>query len=650
MKKIISKITIIVSIALFWQSCSDFEDINKDHNAADRNSVLVEGLFNASVADAQLSWWNRDILFHRTWLWGARYTYRPIHGPQVLQDQNNYMTDYWGSLAQWIYNASQAIEIGEERIAAGVNASAATNNYVQMARVYRAYLFSEAADMFGPYPAKNGFKGKVAEYNSVEEIYSYIEDELKLAVSKFDENATIKNDAFDAFYAGDIKAWKKYANSLRLRCAMRFSNVGDVGKTRFENIVREVGDVSGFISENIDNASVAQSDIADLENPAGSIFALSYIGMEITSTLTNIGFGLGGISVREMAKHPGTSAYGLPDEALNNHLRSPNEYLGLYMPEVLPTKTNIESAGYLYDYIPSEIDPRILVNYHIPGHHDGLVNFYEKRDKDAEQEGKNYQEIEVPSGSGNKISTKYTFSSFTCGDLTGKGDVIRSFRIALGRLPAISKQYRGGNLRRVYFGAWETYFLLAEAAHYGWQTGRTAKEWYELGVKTSFEYHKIGLYADEYLQSESYNRIGTSAKFDHTTEISSTQLKRKVHSSKAEETITYNYPKGVHPTNNDVLSKIMTQKYIAQNPWQPFEVTNDYRRTGLPFFENPFLEGLLPFMPFYTDATKADIKNVYRRVRYPINLKTKNPAGYKQALQLLGGEDKPETPLIWQKK
>lgn len=651
MKKIISKIAITALVATLGQSCSDFEEINKDPNAADRNSVLVEGLFNAAVADAQLSWWNRDILFHRTWLWGARYTFRPIHGPQVLQDQNNYMTDYWGSMAQWINNASQAIEIGEERIATGVNVPATTNNYVQMARVYRAYLFSEVADMFGPYPAKKGFKGSVAEYDSVEDIYEYIESELKLAVSKFDENSAISNDAFDAFYGGNIKAWKKYANSLRLRCAMRFSNVGSVGKTRFENIIQEVGDISGFISENTDNASVAQSNIVDLQDPAGSIFALSYIGMEITSTLTNIGFGLGGISVTEMAQHPGTSAYGLPAVALANHLRSPNEYLGVYMPNDLPTKTNVESAGYLYDYIPSEIDPRILVNYHIPGHNDGLVNFYAQRDITAESEGKNYQEIEFPNNSGNKISTKYTFSSFTCGDLTNKSDIIqRGFRSNLGRLPAIGKQYRGGDLRRVYFGAWETYFLLAEAAHYGWQTGKTAKEWYEMGVKASFAYHNISRYADAYLQSESYNRIGTSVKFDHTAEVSSVQLKRKMYPSMTEETVTYNYPKGVHPTNNDVLSKIMTQKYLAQNPWQPFEATNDYRRTGLPFFENPYLEGLLPFMPFYTDHTKADIKNVYRRVRYPITLKTKNQAGYDQALQLLGGEDKPETPLIWQKR
>ena len=646
MKNIKIKITTILFIGFFGFACADFEEINKNPNAADRDAVLVEGLFNASVADAQLGWWERDILFHRTWLWGARYTYRPIHGPQVLQDQNNYMTDYWRSLGKWVFNASQAIEIGEERVKAGT-ATATTNNYVQMARVYRAYLFSEVADMFGPYPAKNGFKGEIAEYNSVEDIYAYVEDELKLAISKFEEDKVISKDPFDAFYGGNIKAWKKYANSLRLRCAMRFSNVGNTGKTRFENVVKEAGGIAGLIADNADNASIAQSSIPDLADPAGSVFALSYLGMEVTSTLTNISFGLGGISVAEMAKHKGTAAYGLPKKALDEHLRSPNEYLGSYMPNDLPTKTNVESAGYLFDYIPAEVDPRLLVNYHIPGHDDGLVNFYAQRDIDKP----NYQQIEFPANSGKMINTKYTFSSFTCGDNTGKVDIIqRGFRTNQGRLPGIGKQYRGGDLRRVYFGCWETYFLLAEAAHYGWQTGKTAKEWYELGVKASFDYHHIAQFANDYLQSESYNRIGTSAKFEHTTEITTKQLVRKIYPAGTEETVTYHYPKGFYATNNDVLTKIMTQKYIAQNPWQPFEATNDYRRTGLPFFENPYLEGLLPFMPFYTDYKKADIRNVYRRVRYPIELKTKNPTGYNQALQLLGGEDKPETPLIWQKK
>ncbi|MDD2246563.1 MAG: SusD/RagB family nutrient-binding outer membrane lipoprotein [Proteiniphilum sp.] len=40
---------------------------------------------------------------------------------------------------------------------------------------------------------------------------------------------------------------------------------------------------------------------------------------------------------------------------------------------------------------------------------------------------------------------------------------------------------------------------------------------------------------------------------------------------------------------NNQLSKIITQKYIAQLPWLPLEAWCDHRRLGLPFFDNPLL-------------------------------------------------------------
>ena len=38
-----------------------------------------------------------------------------------------------------------------------------------------------------------------------------------------------------------------------------------------------------------------------------------------------------------------------------------------------------------------------------------------------------------------------------------------------------------------------------------------------------------------------------------------------------------------------------------------------------------------------------------QRMRYPTSLKNADPAGYNQALQLLGGEDNIMTPLWWSK-
>ncbi|MDR2466968.1 MAG: SusD/RagB family nutrient-binding outer membrane lipoprotein [Prevotellaceae bacterium] len=628
----IKKISTLILFACLTAACNDFEEVNIDPTKALEDQVSVEGLLNSSIADAQLTYWERDILFIRTWSWGARYIFRPIHGPQVFQDYNDYMSDYWVALAKWIYNASEAIRIGESRISKGT-ASPATNNYVQMARIWRAHLFSEAADMFGPYPAKEGFGGANAQFSSVAEIYEYVDGELKKAVASLNESVEVSG-IYDAFHAGNMKKWKKYGNSLRLRCAMRFQRVGNTGRTRFEQALADAGGADNLIIDMADNASVAQAPTST-EDDAGSVFDCDYIGMQATTTVSNIGFGLGGIKLSDIATAPTASAYNLPAEALAN-AASPNEYLGMYMPDHLPNKTNSQSVGYFFDKLPAEIDPRILAVYHIPGHrHD---NFYPE----------NATSMEFPTGSGKTLDMTYTFFTATCGDYTGKTDFITVIRRNNALMPSIGAKYRRGEFRRMFFANWETCFLLAEAAVYGWNTGKTAREWYERGVRASFEYHGLSRFADEYLKSKDYNRLGTSVSFDHVVEAQPATMKRKVYGTNVMEDVVYNYPNSVAGTNNDPLTKIMTQKYIAQCPWLPQEATNDYRRTGRPFFENPCMEAQLPFMPFATDPFATDIKNVYRRVRYPFSLATKDPQGYAKALELLEGADRPETPLVWQ--
>ena len=84
--------------------------------------------------------------------------------------------------------------------------------------------------------------------------------------------------------------------------------------------------------------------------------------------------------------------------------------------------------------------------------------------------------------------------------------------------PSMSKQYRMSTQKRVYFGPWESYFLLAEAGVRGWDVPGSPKSNYENGVTASFEYHGLLSEVGAYLSSTEYNRIGTSVSFDHTTE------------------------------------------------------------------------------------------------------------------------------------
>lgn len=210
---------------------------------------------------------------------------------------------------------------------------------------------------------------------------------------------------------------------------------------------------------------------------------------------------------------------------------------------------------------------------------------------------------------------------------------------------------------RIYFAPWESYFLLAEAAEYGWISNISAKDAYEAGIRSSFEYFGVSEYANKYINSTNYNRVGTSVAFDHTTEPSSFKATYVDGYTKETKEIQYQYPVASKTLYgkalNDHITKIITQKFIAQMPYQVLEIWNDHRRLGLPFFEIPANE---------SDLIGSDMVNVLKkdswkdgqkwdfypqRMRYPTTLDNADPDNYQKAVELLGGSDVIITPLWW---
>src|SRR5690625_4865539 len=115
----------------------------------------------------------------------------------------------------------------------------------------------------------------------------------------------------------------------------------------------------------------------------------------------------------------------------------------------------------------------------------------------------------------------------------------------------------------------------------------------------------------------------------------------------------YIYPKNDLYQNgsvkNDHLTKIITQKFIAQSPWLPLETWSDHRRLGLPFFENPAVENPLPNLPALTGRNIIESSQEFflQRLPYPSNLESNVPEGYSQAVGFLNGPDEVLTPLWW---
>jgi hypothetical protein len=629
MKKTNIIYSLAAATAVVMCGCSDFEDINKDPSAAGIEQVMPEYFLNQSIIGAQMNPHIQERLFVLTWKYAAHF--ERASGFALGSNNDEWITDYYGTdfASRWRTAANEAVSIGREKIANNSDVPS-THNVVQMARIWRAYLTAELVSGFGPIATESGMD---AEYQSERDVFYFILAELKDAVSQLQDNIDMSSVAnFDAMFAGDVAKWRKYGNSLRARYAMQLSVVDNAkAKAEFEDAVK--GGASTLITELADMAAVQE---VDGWNDLAGVMSRSWNAQVLSPTVNNLVVGLGG-QVFPVAA------------SLTDSLKDPQAYLGIYLPDHLPTSTNDPCAGYFFDGIPKTIDPRATKLFGIPGYDDGEV-FWSNIGNATTA---NLLKAEEGSSDVVKVLTTQ-YSWFTC--VAGTWDKKSGYATDLlltKNFPALAKKYRNSTNKRVWFAPWETYFLLAEAATYSWTTGGTAKDYYEKGIKASFAYHDL-TNADAYIASEAYNRVGTSVKFDHTTEAASKSMTHKTIDG-TEESVTYTYPVNsiYGNVNNDALSKIITQKYIAFIPYQPFEAWTDHRRLGLPFIENQAVEttysqAQVPLTP--TTAKECKLEFYPKRYCYPSNLETNNAAGYAKALQLLGGDNKSTTPLWWCKK
>ena len=155
----------------------------------------------------------------------------------VLNDQmyNTYASYYGGKGGQFnrFFFTEQGLDSYWKRFYVNVlkNNQAIIDNYsndpayanrVYIAKIWKSYVFSVLVSTFGPVPYQDALKGlNAAKYDSEEFIYTEILAELKEA----SENIDVSGDALqqDPLFDGDINKWKKFANTLRLKLAIRIS-------------------------------------------------------------------------------------------------------------------------------------------------------------------------------------------------------------------------------------------------------------------------------------------------------------------------------------------------------------------------------------------------------------------------------------------
>ena len=128
-----------------------------------------------------------------------------------------------------------------------------------LADVLRVAIMHRMTDTYGPIPyskvVENKKESLAVAYDSQQEVYTHMFSELDAAISVLDANRTLSTAAFgkfDGVYGGDITKWLKYANSLKLRLAMRLSYVDQTtARTKAAEAI-----AAGVILTNDDNANL----------------------------------------------------------------------------------------------------------------------------------------------------------------------------------------------------------------------------------------------------------------------------------------------------------------------------------------------------------------------------------------------------------
>ncbi|NGY37781.1 SusD/RagB family nutrient-binding outer membrane lipoprotein [Flavobacterium sp. XN-5] len=636
MKKILRNIGLMGGVLVTFLSCSNFEEVNVDPTAANADQVQIEYFINSSIGGAQQDPNIAERVFVLYWDDAGRMT--RVGTLSEGSSNDDWTSQYYNNyVSSWLRNINAGIKIADEQLEAG-KARPYTANLKQVARIWRAYMMSEMSDNFGPIPV-NGFQGSNPEYSDLKEVYYYMLQELAEATTALDlsvGNADNSLKKLDPAYGYDYVKWKKYGNSLRMRLAMRLSEVDAAkAKQEFEAAVADL-----YIKDASDNFAV--QEVAGYNDYTG-VMTREWWDHEISATLNNLMIGLGGVPSANMLSADKLSYI------------KPANYMGLKFENHFTSMTNDPSAGFFFDGLHNTMDPRAYDLYAIPGDFNNpQFNTYPSWTNGAKTTKRTL--VDADNKVVKEIDAAYSWNAYVGGNWGSKG-VKNNIYAYTGTLPRLADKYRNSSNKRIFFASWESYFLIAEAAVRGWSVPMSGQSAYEQGIAASFAYNNVSGQLSTYLTSQDYNRVGTSVSWGHTAEPPATVVMTyKDGYTNATGTYNMKYPVNNIYKNgtvkNDLLTKIITQKFIAQTPWLPLETWSDHRRLGLPFFENPAIETPLTDMPALTSGNYMtnSVKFYGQRLKYPSNFGSNIPGGYQQAVGKLGGPDSVFTPLWWAKQ
>ena len=205
----------------------DLTSLNDNPNqptAADPPKLLTNAQINIAIdtwQDYAGGFWVRYAQYWTTnqYTDADRFAYAPSRPGALWEDLYLGLNDL-----QEIKRINRATP--DQASASGPNA-----NQIAIANIMQVWTLSFMTDIWGPIPVANALQGSESgnfspAYNSGPEVYDAMVDSLTAASNQIQTGAATLSGG-DLVFGGDMAKWKKFANSLKLRIAMRASGNGN---------------------------------------------------------------------------------------------------------------------------------------------------------------------------------------------------------------------------------------------------------------------------------------------------------------------------------------------------------------------------------------------------------------------------------------
>lgn len=248
MNKIMNKNILYALLLIFaiGACTSDYEDTNSNPNNPEE--APYTNVFGYAIEELASLSGTTEMQYPGAFV---GYTTKGVY-TDVINYYNNPGATIWdGVYTDILTNANYAIEGAAEE--GNVNLEAA-------AIVVKSYALQMITDIYGKVPYSEA--GQAADgliypsFDEEKDIYADLLSALKEANEMFDEDDGGEIGAGDLIYDGDVASWKKLCNSLRLRMAIRMSEVDSDGAK--EVIAAILGDSNTYpiFESNDDNAFI----------------------------------------------------------------------------------------------------------------------------------------------------------------------------------------------------------------------------------------------------------------------------------------------------------------------------------------------------------------------------------------------------------